>query len=140
MTKYILIYFIIFVSSVYLIPGFDYAELKRYYDLPKRTWAISDPEHSARVILVPLFSRFGPILRTFRPLLSQCSTIVRSFSILTIPLSFFKESKAVLASTIIFFEDTSCYQREWEPLCEQYFECIFVLRNTSGPRMTFVDI
>ena len=35
MTKYILIYFIIFVSSVCLTPGFDYAELKRYDDLPK---------------------------------------------------------------------------------------------------------
>ena len=47
--------------------------------------AISDPEHSARVNLVPLFSRFGPILRTFRPLLSQCSPIVRSFG----PLDYF---------------------------------------------------
>ena len=62
-----------------LAPVFDYDELKRYDDLPKKTWAISDPEYSARVILVPLFSRFGPILRTFRPLLSQCSPIVRSF-------------------------------------------------------------
>ena len=62
-----------------LTPGFDYVELKRYDDLPKQTWAISDPEHSARVILVPLFSRFGPILRTFRSLLSQCSPIIRSF-------------------------------------------------------------
>ena len=35
--------------------GFDYAELKRYGDLRKQTWAISDPEHSARVISVPLF-------------------------------------------------------------------------------------
>ena len=64
---------------VCLTPGFDYAELKRYDDLLKETWAISDPEHSARVILVPLFSRFGPILRIFQPLLSQCSPIVRSF-------------------------------------------------------------
>ena len=50
-----------------------------WHHLPKQTWAISDPEHSARVILVPLFSRFSPILRTFRPLLNQCSPIVRSF-------------------------------------------------------------
>ena len=62
-----------------LTPEFDYAELKRYDGLPKQTWAISDPEHSARVILVPLFGRFGPILKTFRPLLSQYSPIVRSF-------------------------------------------------------------
>ena len=58
---------------------FYYAELKRYDDLPKQTWSISNPEHSARVILVPLFGRFGPILWTFRPLLSQYSPIVRSF-------------------------------------------------------------
>ena len=92
---------------VCLTPGFDYAELKRYDDLPKQTWAISDPEHSARVILVPLFSRFGPILRTVWPLLSQCSPIVRSFG--SLDYSFFRECKAVLASTIIFFEDTSCF-------------------------------
>ena len=30
----------------------DYAELKRYDDLPKQTLAVSDPDHSARVILV----------------------------------------------------------------------------------------
>ena len=79
LTKYVLIYFITFVSSVCLNPGFEYTELKRYDDLPKQTWAISDPEHSARVITVPLLSRFGPIFRTFRPLLSQCSPTVRSF-------------------------------------------------------------
>ena len=42
---------------VCLTPGFDYAELKQYDDLPKQTWTMSDPEHSARVFLVPLFSR-----------------------------------------------------------------------------------
>ena len=36
-----------------LTPGFAYAELKRYDDLPKQTWAILDPQHLARVILVP---------------------------------------------------------------------------------------
>ena len=107
-TKYILIYFITFVSSVCLTPGFNYAELKRYDDLPKQTWSIPDPGRSARVILVPLFSRFGPILRTSRPILSQCNPIVRSLDPLTIPLSFFRESKAVLDLTIIVFDDTFC--------------------------------
>ena len=104
-----MIYFILFFPSVCLTPEFDYAELKRYDDLPKQTWAISDPEHSARVILVPLFSRFGPILRTFQPLLSQCSPSSGHLDPLTIPLSLFKESKAVLDMTIIFFKDTSCF-------------------------------
>ena len=107
LTKYILIFLIIFVSSVCLTPGFDYAEFKRYDDLPKQTWAIPDPQHSARVILVPLFSGFGPILRTFQSLLSLRSPIPGHLDPLTIPLSFFRESKAVLASTIILFEDTS---------------------------------
>ena len=59
---------------------FDDAELKRYDYLLKQ--AISNPDHSARVILVPFFSRVGPILMTFRPLLSQCTSIVRSFGLL----------------------------------------------------------
>ena len=72
--------------------------------------AISDPDHSARVIFVPFFSRFGPILMIFWPLMSQCCPIVLGhLDPLTIPLSFFRESKALLASTVIFVEDTSCY-------------------------------
>ena len=58
--------------------------------------------------LVPLFSRFGPILRTFRPLMSQCSPSSGHLDPLTILLSFFRDSKAMLASTTIFFEDMSC--------------------------------
>ena len=54
-----LFYHILF--KLYLTPGSDYAEFKWYVDLPKLARAISDPEHSARVILVPLFSRFGPV-------------------------------------------------------------------------------
>ena len=101
--KYILIYFIIFVSSVCLTPGFDYAERKQYDNLPKQTWAISDPEHSARVILVPLFSRSVQFLRHSGPSWVSTSPSSGHLDPLTIPLSFFRESKAVLASTIIFF-------------------------------------
>ena len=104
LTKYILIYFITFVLSVSLTPVLDYAERKQYDDIPKQTWAISDTEHSARVILIPLFSRFGQTLRTFRPLLSLYTPLSGHFDPLTIPLSFFRESKAVLASTIIFLK------------------------------------
>ena len=32
---------------------FDYDELKRCHDLPKQTYAISDPDHFGQVISVP---------------------------------------------------------------------------------------
>ena len=96
---------------VCLIPGFDYAELKRYDDLPKQTWAIFDPAHSARVILAPLFSLFGPILRFSGSSWVSVAPSSGHLDPLTIPLSFFRESKTVLASTIIFIEDTSYYKR-----------------------------
>ena len=114
-----MIYFIIFVSSLCLTRGFDYAELKWYDDYPKQTKAISDPERSAPDILVPLFSRFGPILRIFRPSWVGAAPSSGHLDPLTIPLSFFRESKAVIASTIIFFQDTSCFYilitlEQWE--------------------------
>ena len=94
-----------------LTPGFDYAELKRYDDLLKQTWAILDPEYSARVILLPLFNHSVQFLGHSGPLESVQPQSSGHLDPLTIPLSFFSESK-VLASTIIFFEDTSCLEME----------------------------
>ena len=91
-------FFIIFLSSVCLTLGFDYAELKRYNDLPNQASAISDPEH----VSVKFLGHSGPSWVSAAPSSGYLDP-------LTIPLSFFRESKAVLASTIIFFEDTSCY-------------------------------
>ena len=39
---------------------FEYAELKQYQDLPKRTYGISDPCHSGP-------RHFGPSFKSFRP-------------------------------------------------------------------------
>ena len=71
-------------------------------------WAISDTEHSARVILVPLFSRFGQFSGHSGPFYVSAAPSSGHLDPLTISLSFFRESKAVLASTIIFFKYVSC--------------------------------
>ena len=71
LTKYILIKKI----HIRFKPLFDYAELKRYDDLPNRL-------RQFRTLIIRLgsfWSHFSPILRIFRSLLSQCSLIVRSF-------------------------------------------------------------
>ena len=103
MTKYILIYFIIFVSSVCSTPGFDYAKLKRYEGLPKQTWAISDPEHSARVILIPCLVVLVQFLGHSGP--SWVSTAPSSGHLdpLTIPLSFCRESDSYHFLKYFFF-------------------------------------
>ena len=54
----------------------------------------------------------------------------------------------LVKSTFLLFHDSDqfdfvsslwCIDRVREPLCEPNFLCMFVFRNTSGPKVKFVD-